>query len=207
MALMAVACNPTEIEHPKVPVILIVIPDGIGSADDPLPLTETHIDQVISILSRYGGIAAFTLIHDKDSQPLIRLELTRTNGRLDERAKSYQRNRKAVTEWKSQIEAAVKRDRNGKMRNFNKLLSRLTLFWNEPTLPPNGTKVVLLIANERHVGGRKITEYVALPPEVTVFVVGLESALAKKIFGEGVFVFESVSAAVDGLAIIPNGKD
>jgi hypothetical protein len=158
-------------------------------------MTPDYLTQLLSILSDHGGTMAFGLIDDKAFEPLLRLELSPVDGRLDERAQQNRKNQEAVISFQSMMIEKIQKPRNAQHTDINGAVARFRLFFEEPTIPSNAEKIALFITDGIDTGPWRKLE-IKMPSTVKVYTVGIESQMAKKLFGERVIRFESIDAAI-----------
>jgi hypothetical protein len=191
----------------QAPLYIGIAYDVSGSVNEiELPvLTVTEIDRIIAVLKAHGGTLTFGLIDENAFKPLLRLELDPIVGRLDERAQLNINQRKAISEFRTKVEAKMNRLRNATVTDINGSIDRFTLFFGEPTIPPSAQKVMIFYSDGIHTAPwRKLANN--LPDEVTVFTVGMERSLVRKVFGEHAILFESIDPAIKALEVTSSNK-
>lgn len=205
MVLINIGCASSnrEASPPERPLWLGVAYDVSGSVDQrELPVfTAAHLEKILATLKARGGATAFGLINEKAFKPLTRIELKRVAGRLDERAQINGDNQKAIGSFKAQVEEQIRRPRNAQRTDITGSIARFALFFGEPAIPVKAEKFLLFISDGIDTGPWRRLSDVHLPEGVKVFVVGMESGLAEKLFGKQatLSLFEGIDAAINSL--------
>ncbi len=190
---------------PQSPLYLGIAYDVSGSVNKQgFPaLTSAHLDQLVTLFGKRGGVIGLGLIDEEAFEPLERLELKPVVGRLDERASQNRKNRKAIANFKMAVKHKIERPRNAVRTDLDGAMSRLALFFGEPTIPAGALKVALIVSDGVHTArGRKLST--RLPEDVVVLTVGIEQQLAEKLFGKQTQRFESVDAGIQYLKHVNN---
>jgi ssRNA-specific RNase YbeY (16S rRNA maturation enzyme) len=206
LGLFLAGCTPMNAEPlPKsAPLVLGIGYDITASTRDlPIP-TEEQLDELISVVKSRGGIVAFGLIADK-IEPLTRLEVAPVAGRLDERARAAQKNRKTVAEWKERVAAKLARPRNVQVTDFYGFTRQMDTLFRERTIPESAVKVLLLSSDAVHTAKRNPRAQ-ALPTDVTVLAIGVERPLGDKLFGERILYFEDIASAIKMLRTLTDTR-
>src|SRR5437867_1467115 len=100
LLLSVAACSSTSPEHPHRLRLGVAYDVSESATKQGVPvLNKMEIEQMLSILKARGGVMALGLIDERAFEPLARCEFTELDGRLDERARKNQRNRKAESDF------------------------------------------------------------------------------------------------------------
>lgn len=193
---------------PKNAPVALAIGYDITASTRELPIpTEKQLDELISVVSSRGGVVAFGLIADK-VEPLTRLEVVPVSGRLDERARGVQRNRKAVAEWKERVTPKLALARDVQVTDFYGFTRQIDTLFRERTLPDSTVKVALLITDAVHTAKRHARPQ-ALPKDVMVLAIGIDRSLGDKLFGDRILYFEDIASAIKMLKSLaePHAKE
>lgn len=201
---MLISCSPSRLQSSTLvrPLYLGIAYDVSGSVEQlELPvMTMEHVEKVVALVKKRGGAVAFGLIDEKAFELLIRLELERVAGKLNERARINQKNAKAEGEFKTLVEGKINRPRNANRTDIKGSIARFALFFSEPNIPANAEKVVIFISDGIDTGPWRKLSGVRLPEDVKVYVVGTEAGLARKLFGKQAILFESIDSAIESLS-------
>jgi hypothetical protein len=201
--LMLAACSRSGEQKSAEPVgpLCLGVAYDVSRSAQPLPeVTMGHIERILKVLNARGGCIAVALVDESAFRPLTRLKLEPVTGRLDERAEKATRNRKVEKEFLAKVEAMISRPRDAGRTDIKGTLARLTLFFNEPGIPAETEKVLLLVSDGIDTAHWQGTGNNHLPADVAVWVVGMEQGLAEKWFGGQAVLFESPDAAIENLS-------
>lgn len=190
--------NPEERNNPN-PLWLAMVPDFSDSVEkiNLQTLSNDHLDRLIDAIQRRGGGMAFGMIDEGAFKPLDRVDLVPVIGRLDERAMKNQSNRRGVDLFISTVQKKLDRPRDADRSDVRGAIARLALFFSEPIIPPGAEKIALFLSDGIDTGPMRKKDNIHLPPDVKVYVVGMEKGAAERLFGPDVILFESVDAAIE----------
>lgn len=197
VATLLLGCS-QSVEQPPMPPLHLGVAYDVSASAQPLPeLTMEHIQQLLKVMNARGGSIAVAFVDESGFQPLTRLKLETVAGRLDERAHLHSKNQRMAEDFLAKVEGLLTRPRNARRTDIMGTVARLRLFFSEPNIQAGAEKVLLFVSDGVDTVHRQGTP--SLPDDVAVYVVGMETKVADRLFHGQAVLFESPHAAIEHL--------